>query len=49
MIGDLAKNISFKKVSKRFSMWISGNFSRKGNYLFDLSNFLVALKLFRFV
>ena len=34
---------SFKKVSKRFSMRGSGDFSKKCNYLFDLSNFPVAL------
>ena len=34
---------SFKKVSKKFSMQVSEDFSKKCNYLFDLTNLLVAL------
>ena len=46
---NVQKYISFKKVSKRFPMWVSENFSKKCNYLFDLINFHVALQLFRFI
>ena len=43
MNGELIKNSRFKKVLKRFSMRVLGDFSKKCNYLFDLTNFPVAL------
>jgi len=36
---DLIEDHSFEKVSKRFSMRVSEDFSKKCNYLFDLTNF----------
>ena len=45
----LIKYNSFKKISKRFLMQVLGDFFKKCNYSFDLTNFPVALCLFRFL
>ena len=34
---------NFQKASKRFSTWVLGDFPKKCNYFFDLTNFPIAL------